>query len=110
MIKCVFEIFLLLLAGIPLLIYPVVMMSFGMGMSRGFGDDVGFLLKITSVASMLASTLYPLVYLCSVVGFVVFSIKKNAQWARKFAWFPITTCASIIVLVLLWHVSGILGL
>jgi len=104
------EILLLVVAGIPLLIYPSVLVANVMSIAGYQGGDLSVILKITSTAFMLVTTLYPIVYLCSVIGYIVFSIKRKKRWARKLVWLPYKTIGAVIVLYACWGLSSYLGI
>lgn len=95
-------IFLLFLAGLPLLVYPFLLIANAMSVAGYQAADVSVFVIIFRSAFLLISTLYPVVFLGSVVSYVVSQRRGNSRWAGRSVWIPYLTLALILVLFLLW--------
>jgi len=96
------HIVLLVLAGLPLIIFPAQILANVMSIAGHGHSDASFIVRFVSMAFMATSTAYPIVYLASIVGYTVSSIKKNASWAWKFVTMPYWSLALIAVFFVLW--------
>ncbi len=96
------QILLLLLAGLPLVIYPVLLIANVMSLAGYQSTSAGAMVTIVSLGFFFTSTIYPVVYITSIIGYFISSRKKSALWKRRFVIIPFVALAIQLVMLGLW--------
>jgi hypothetical protein len=99
--------FWLILGGLPLMIYPFLLVANIMSLAGNpSSDPASLVVQLASQGFLWGSTLYPLVYiLCALIA-VVCSFGESDHIAVRFALIPIVYLAAVIICFLLWLASS----
>lgn len=98
------EIIYLIIAALPLLVYPMMTMVILLGLAQSSIEikiPSNFPWNFISLAMMSSILVYPLVYLYSVIRYIIFVKKKNIIKARKAIVISYIAFGLIIVFILL---------
>ena len=93
----------LALGGIPLLIYPFLMVANVMSLAAEPPQyPVSLALRLSSQGFLWSSTLYPLVYIgCAIMSLVQWH-RQNGHAAQRYALTPVLYLLGVVALLLLW--------
>lgn len=94
--------FSLIVGGLPLLIYPGVVLGGLMGLSGVWSGNEPLWLVVVVKSSLIGSISYPLVYFASAVAAVVMTINKRTAIAFKISLIPLAYLLVLGLLFLVW--------
>jgi hypothetical protein len=94
---------LFILSGLPLIVYPAVLMASVMSLAGGVSGEEPVYLVIIVYGFLIGSLLYPLVYIGSLIAyFIVKDIERKALFVK----IPFLYLGFCIVLLILWVFAG----
>ena len=97
---------LLLVAALPLLIYPFVLLANIMALAGHRSGDEPIILLLPGFAFVLGTTAYPLVYILCVVAAIAYMKKARGAAAVACSTAPLAYLALMAGLAALWSVMG----
>jgi len=95
--------FWLILGGLPLMIYPFLLVANVMSLAGNpSSEPVSLVVQLASQGFLWGSTLYPLVYIpCALIA-VLCSFGESDHIAVRFAFMPILYLGAVIACFFLW--------
>jgi hypothetical protein len=92
----------LIFGGLPLSIYPGVLIGGLIGLASVWSGKEPLLLVVIAKSSIIGSISYPLVYLACLVAAVVMAINKRTAIAFKISLIPLVYLLILGLLLLVW--------
>ena len=97
----------LIAGGLPLLVYPAVLLAGIMSLAgERTGDEPPALLMAIVTSFLIGSIVYPLVYVPCAVAAVRKAKKQEAALAFKISMVPLIFLAVLAILLLVWFLFG----
>ena len=94
--------FYLILAALPLLIYPFILMANIMSLAGYGSNDTPFLLNLFSKGFLLSSSAYPVVYVFSVIMYFYAKRRDNIKRVSIFAKLPLIYLFFVYLFLMGW--------
>jgi len=105
----VLEVLLLMVAGVPLLVYPFATLAFTMSLAVIQNANTSTLVTVFAIVCIAAMTLYPIVYVYSVIMYRVHRKKGRLKKSKASVWLPYKFIAIIIATFFLWNAAEGVG-
>ena len=98
---------LLILAGLPLALYPFLLVANIMSLAgHQSPDPTPLLLRLTANAFLWSSTLYPVVYMACVVLAISLSAMGSTSTAAKMSLLPLCYLALVVAFFCGWMITS----
>ena len=94
---------LFILSGLPLIVYPAVLMASVMSLAGGVSGEEQLYLVVIVYGFLIGSLLYPLVYIGTLIAYF---IMKDTERKALFVKIPFIYLGLCIVLLTLWVFAG----